>query len=53
LEIELDDGLQGLGGGGGAQSVGQGIGPGGVFGLERDQFSDGVLPSLRPGAPIG
>ena len=52
FEIEIDDGLQRLSGGRVAQPVGHGIGPGGVFGLERDQLGDRVAPSLRPGAPV-
>ena len=53
LEVEIDDGLQGFGGGCVAEAVGQGVDPGGVVGLQRQQFGDGVAPALRPGASIG
>ena len=53
IKIELDDGLESLGGGAVAKAVGQGVAPGGVFGLQGEQFGDGVVPSLRSGASIG
>ena len=53
VEIEVDDGLQGFGGGGVVQAFGQGVGPGGVVGLQREQFGDRVVPALGPGAAVG
>ena len=53
IEIEFDDGLQCLGGGTVAKAVGQGVAPGGVFGLQGEEFGDGVAPSLWSGASIG
>ena len=52
VKIELDDGLESLGGGAVAKAVGQGVAPGGVFGLQGEQFGDGVVPSLWSGASI-
>ena len=52
VKIELDDGLQCLGGGAVTKAVGQGVAPGGVFGLQGEQFGDGVVPSLRSGASV-
>src|SRR3954452_11891958 len=53
VKIEFDDGLESLGGGAVAKVVGQGVAPGGVFGLQCEQFGDGVVPSLWSGASIG
>ena len=52
-EVEFGDGPQGLGCGGVAEPVGQGVVPGGEFGLQGEQFGDGVVPALWPGAPVG
>jgi hypothetical protein len=52
VEIELDDGLESLGGGAVAKAVGQGVAPGGVFGLQGEQFGDRVARALRSGASI-
>jgi hypothetical protein len=52
VKIEFDDGLESLGGGAVTKAVGQGVAPGGVFGLQGEQFGDGVVPSLRSGAPV-
>src|SRR6185312_4648046 len=52
-QIEFGDGPQGLGRGGVAQPFGQGVVPGDEFSLQGKQFSDGVVPALWPGAPIG
>jgi hypothetical protein len=52
IKIELDDGLESLGGGAVTKAVGQGVAPGGVFGLQGEQFGDGVVPSLRSGASV-
>src|SRR5229473_3799685 len=38
-QVEFGDGPQGLGSGGVAEPVGQGIEPGGVFGLQGEQLS--------------
>ena len=51
-EIEFDDGLESLGGGAVAKAVGQSVAPSGVFGLQGEQFGDGVVPSLRSGASV-
>jgi hypothetical protein len=53
VKIEFDNGLEILGGGAAAKAVGQGVAPGGVFGLQGEQFGDGVVPSLWSGASIG
>src|SRR3954462_5547539 len=53
IQIEIDDGLQRLRGGGIAQAVRQGLAPTGVFGLQSKQFSHGIGPALRAGAPVG
>jgi hypothetical protein len=52
VKIELDDGLESLGGGAVTKAVGQGVAPGGVFGLQGEQFGDGVTPSLWSGASV-
>ena len=52
IEIEVDDGLEGLGGGAAAKAVGQGVVPGGIFGLQGEQFGDRVTPSLWSGTSI-
>jgi hypothetical protein len=52
VKIEIDDGLESLGGGAVTEAVGQGVAPGGVFGLQGEQFGDGVVPSLRSGASV-
>ena len=52
IKIEIDDGLESLGGGAVAKAVGQGVAPGGVFGLQGEQFGDCVAPSLWSGASI-
>ena len=52
-QVEFGNGPQGLGRGGVAQPVGQGVVPGGVFGLQGEQFGDDVVPALWPGAPVG
>lgn len=53
IEIEIDDGLQGGGGGRVAKGVRQSFAPGGVFGLQGEQFGDGIAPALWSGAPVG
>jgi hypothetical protein len=50
IKIEFDDGLESLGGGAVTEAVGQGVAPGGVFGLQGEQFGDSVVPSLWFGA---
>ena len=52
VKIEFDDGLESLCGGAVPKAVGQGVAPGGVFGLQGEQFGDGVMPSLRSGASV-
>jgi len=51
-QVEIDDGLQGLAGGGLAEGVWQGVGPGNVVGLERDELGHRVAPTLRAGSTI-
>jgi hypothetical protein len=53
VKIEIDDRLESLGGGAAAKIIGQGVAPGGVFGLQGEQFGDGVVPSLWSGASVG
>jgi hypothetical protein len=52
VEIEIEDGLQGVAGGAITGGFGQRLEPVAVFGLQRDQFGDGVVPALRPAAAI-
>ena len=52
VEIEFDDGLESLGDGAVAKVVGQGVAPGGVFGLQGEQFRNRAVPSLWSGASI-
>ena len=52
IEIQFDDGLQGRGGGGIAQTIRHGVVPGGIFGLQAEQSCDRVVPALRAGAPV-
>jgi hypothetical protein len=52
IKIEFDDCLQSLCGGAVAKAVGQGVVPGGVFGLQGEQFGDRIMPSLWSGASI-
>ncbi len=53
VEIEIDDCLQGVAGGGVTQIVRQNVIPGGVFGLQGDQPGDRVVPTLCARAPVG
>jgi hypothetical protein len=52
FEVEIDDGLEGCGGGGVAKAIGQGVAPSGVLSLQGDQLSDSVAPALWSGAPM-
>jgi hypothetical protein len=52
VKIELDDGVQCFGGGAVAEAVGHGVAPGGVFGLQGEQFGDRIVPSLWSGASV-
>ena len=52
IKIEIDNGVQGLGGGAVAEAIWQGVAPGGVLGLQSEQFGDRVTPALRSGASI-
>src|SRR5271166_3596646 len=52
IEIQIDDGLQGRGGGSVAEAIRQDVVPGGVFGLQGEQPGDQVVPALRAGAPV-
>ena len=54
FEVEFDDGLERLGGGGvGEGCPGKAVVPGAIFGLQGEQFGDGVTPALGSGAPVG
>ena len=35
------------------RASGEGVGPGGVAGLQGEQLGDGVIPALRPDASVG
>ena len=49
LEVEVNDHLQRLASDALAQGFRETVEPGGIFGLQCDQFSDGGTPALRPG----
>src|SRR6478736_5888670 len=51
IQIEIDDGLQRLRGGGIAQAIRQGVAPGGIFGLQSKQFGHSIGPALWAGSP--
>jgi hypothetical protein len=53
IEVEIDDGLEGGGGGRVAQGIRQSLAPSGVFRLQGEQLGDGVAPALWSGAPVG
>jgi hypothetical protein len=53
FEIEVGDGLEGLGGGTVAEGFGERLEPGDVVGLQGEEFFDGISPALRAGAAIG
>src|SRR4051794_40285869 len=48
VEAEFDDGLQGFGGDAVSETLGQGVVPGGILGLQGEQFDDRIMPALRP-----
>jgi hypothetical protein len=52
VEIEIGDRLQRLGGGCVAKSIRQRFAPGGICGLQGEQFGDRVAPALWPCAPV-
>jgi len=52
VEIEVDDGLKRLRRSTVAKAVGQGVGPGGILGLQGEQFGDGVTPALSSAASV-
>ena len=52
FEVEIDDLLQGRCGGTVAEAVGQGVGPGGIFGLQGEQFGDGSAPAPWSAAAV-
>jgi len=52
IKIEIDDGLQSLGGGVVAEVFWQGFAPAGVIGLQGEKLGDSVTPTLRSGASI-
>ena len=47
IEVEIEDRLQGLAGGGVAQRFRQRLEPLGVLALQGDEFGNGVVPALR------
>ena len=49
FEIEFDDGLERLGGRG-RRGFRASLVPGGVFGLQGEQFGNGITPALGSGA---
>ena len=49
IEVEIEDGLQRLPGGGVAQGLGQRFQPLRVLVLQGDEFGHRHMPSLRPG----
>jgi hypothetical protein len=53
VEVEFDDCLQRHPGGAVAQCFGESVEPGGIFGLQREEFGDGGAPALRPGLAEG
>jgi hypothetical protein len=53
VEVEICDGLQRLSCWRGAKAVGKCVEPCNIFGLQGDQFADGIAPALRAAAPIG
>jgi hypothetical protein len=52
VEVDIGNYLQSVGGRGGLEAIGDRLGPGGVFSLERNQLGNGVMPPLWPGAPV-
>jgi len=52
VEVEVCDGLQRFSCWRGAKAVGKGVEPCNIFGVEGDQFADGIAPALRTAAPI-
>jgi hypothetical protein len=52
VEVQICDGLQRLSGWRGAKAFGKRVEPGNVFGLQGDQFADGIAPALRAAASI-
>lgn len=53
VEIEVEDGLQSLGGSRGFERFGHGLQPSRVVRLERDEFGDGGSPTLWPTTAVG
>src|SRR5580693_5540852 len=53
IEVEFNNGREGVGGRRAAQRLWQGFEPGGVGGLKRQQFGNRVVPALWPGPAIG
>ena len=51
VEVQLDDGLEGLAGGAVAGGLGQGVEPGGVFGLQGEELGYGGAPALGAATP--
>jgi hypothetical protein len=52
VEIEICDSLQRLSGWRSVKAFGKCVEPCNVFGLQGDQFADGIAPALRAAAPI-
>jgi len=52
IQVKIDNGLKSPGGRIIAQVVGQALVPSDILGLQREQFSDGVVPALRSVASV-
>jgi hypothetical protein len=52
VEIEVDEGLQGVAGGSVAQGLGQRLEPLRILALQGDEFIDGIAPALMAAAAI-
>src|SRR5579863_4861985 len=52
-EVEIDDGLQGFGGGAVLKAAGQGLEPRPILLLKSEQDGDGIVPAPGPSAVMG
>ena len=53
VEVEIEDSLQCVAGGGVAERIGQRLEPLRVFALQGDEFGHGIAPALMAGAAVG
>jgi hypothetical protein len=53
IEVEIDNRLQGLAGGGVVERLGQRLEPLRVFALQSDEFGHGIAPALMAAAAVG